>query len=89
MKKKISFLVLIFGPGLDSISSSISKIKNKCSIEKEEKNQNFHVTVTKIFVIRDNSINFTIKQASGYMPLININWHNNTLMILGHLYQPF
>ena len=65
------------------MSPSISK-----TIEKEEKNQNFHVTVIKFFVVWADSINFNIKQTSGYMPLININWHNNNLMTLGHLYQP-
>ena len=42
----------------------------------------------KNFIIRDNSITFTIKQTSGYTSLFNINWHNNTLTRLGHMYQP-
>ena len=83
---KKAFLVLVLGPGLDSISPSINKIKN--TNVKEKKNQNSHVTVIRILVIRDNIINFTTEQTSGYTPLININWHNNTLMTLGHLYQP-
>ena len=51
---KNSFLVFVFGPGLDSISPSISKIKNTKSliIEKGEKNQNFYVKVIKMFFIR-------------------------------------
>ena len=55
---------------------------------KRKKNHNFHVTAIRILVIRDNNKNFTTEQICGYMPLININWHKNTLMTLGHLYQP-
>ena len=35
-----------------------------------------------------NSINFIIEQTSGYVPMININWHNNTLLTLEQIYQP-
>ena len=55
---------------------------------KRKEKPNLNMTVIRILVISDNNINFTIEQASGYMPLININWHSNTLMTLGHLYQP-
>ena len=86
MEQNLGFLVL--GPGLDSISPSTSKIKNTNGIENEKKNQDVHVTVIRILVIRDYNINFTIKQTSGYMPLVNIKWRNNTLMTLEYLYQP-
>ena len=55
---------------------------------KRKEKPNLNMTVIRILVISDNNINFTIEQASGYMPLININWHSNTLMTLGHLHQP-
>ena len=54
---------------------------------KRKEKPNFNMTVMRILVISDNNINFTIEQASGYMPRIISNWHSNTLMTLGHLYQ--
>ena len=55
---------------------------------KGNENSKFLYYSHKIFVIMDNSINITIKQTNSCTLLVNINWHNNTLIILGHTYQP-
>ena len=48
--------------------------------------QNFDITTARSLA-RDNTINFTIEQTSGYKPLINTSRHN-IAMKFRHLYEP-